>query len=429
MKKKVYTWILISIVLLSCTALVIANQYRLQSSQATNRQAVLTTNKPLTDKVGGFVWLYGYKKGSTRNRDYIKSQVIAAHSTHLHYVVISILFNNKYVNKGKFDFEEFDFAIKAIKENGLVPIVVFSSNDSVDANEYAKNKRAVLNKYERLIRSVIIKYRDHGVIWQMWNEPNGLFWFNQSNSGTNTAQVRTWVDFNAKIFAYVRRYDPNSVFLAGAIAGNYSDSKQAMRLAIQNHITKYGDALANHPYLSSSYPDNGAPENLLKLNSRKFLLSLTADNSKKAVRSIPLVTTEMGYSMSKSHFGSWSEEDQANYLARSIFVLDMMHQPIISLYALVDEKNGSGEWGLYKGMSPHYVPKQSARLISQLLSNLDGYSFDERLHSDARDFVLKYKKNGQRDRIVCWTMDDEHVLKVSGQTVLVTKTPQIIYEK
>lgn len=429
MKKKVYTWILISIVLLSCTALVIANQYRLQSSQATNRQAVLTTNKPLTDKVGGFVWLYGYKKGSTRNRDYIKSQVIAAHSTHLHYVVISILFNNKYVNKGKFDFEEFDFAIKAIKENGLVPIVVFSSNDSVDANEYAKNKRAVLNKYERLIRSVIIKYRDHGVIWQMWNEPNGLFWFNQSNSGTNTAQVRTWVDFNAKIFAYVRRYDPNSVFLAGAIAGNYSDSKQAMRLAIQNHITKYGDALANHPYLSSSYPDNGAPENLLKLNSRKFLLSLTADNSKKAVRSIPLVTTEMGYSMSKSHFGSWSEEDQANYLARSIFVLDMMHQPIISLYALVDEKNGSGEWGLYKGMSPHYVSKQSARLISQLLSNLDGYSFDERLHSDARDFVLKYKKNGQRDRIVCWTMDDEHVLEVSGQTVLVTKTPQIIYEK
>lgn len=429
MKKKVYTWILISIVLLSCTALVIANQYRLQSSQATNRQAVLTTNKPLTDKVGGFVWLYGYKKGSTRNRDYIKSQVIAAHSTHLHYVVISILFNNKYVNKGKFDFEEFDFAMKAIKENGLVPIVVFSSNDSVDANEYAKNKRAVLNKYERLIRSVIIKYRDHGVIWQMWNEPNGLFWFNQSNSGTNTAQVRTWVDFNAKIFAYVRRYDPNSVFLAGAIAGNYSDSKQAMRLAIQNHITKYGDALANHPYLSSSYPDNGAPENLLKLNSRKFLLSLTADNSKKAVRSIPLVTTEMGYSMSKSHFGSWSEEDQANYLARSIFVLDMMHQPIISLYALVDEKNGSGEWGLYKGMSPHYVSKQSARLISQLLSNLDGYSFDERLHSDARDFVLKYKKNGQRDRIVCWTMDDEHVLKVSGQTVLVTKTPQIIYEK
>lgn len=429
MKKKVYTWILISIVLLSCTALVIANQYRLQSSQATNRQAVLTTNKPLTDKVGGFVWLYGYKKGSTRNRDYIKSQVIAAHSTHLHYVVISILFNNKYVNKGKFDFEEFDFAMKAIKENGLVPIVVFSSNDSVDANEYAKNKRAVLNKYERLIRSVIIKYRDHGVIWQMWNEPNGLFWFNQSNSGTNAAQVRTWVDFNAKIFAYVRRYDPNSVFLAGAIAGNYSDSKQAMRLAIQNHITKYGDALANHPYLSSSYPDNGAPENLLKLNSRKFLLSLTADNSKKAVRSIPLVTTEMGYSMSKSHFGSWSEEDQANYLARSIFVLDMMHQPIISLYALVDEKNGSGEWGLYKGMSPHYVPKQSARLISQLLSNLDGYSFDERLHSDARDFVLKYKKNGQRDRIVCWTMDDEHVLKVSGQTVLVTKTPQIIYEK
>ncbi|WP_076635712.1 cellulase family glycosylhydrolase [Lactiplantibacillus plantarum] len=429
MKKKVYTWILISIVLLSCTALVITNQYRLQSSQATNRQAVLTTNKPLTDKVGGFVWLYGYKKGSTRNRDYIKSQVIAAHSTHLHYVVISILFNNKYVNKGKFDFEEFDFAIKAIKENGLVPIVVFSSNDSVDANEYAKNKRAVLNKYERLIRSVIIKYRDHGVIWQMWNEPNGLFWFNQSNSGTNAAQVRTWVDFNAKIFAYVRRYDPNSVFLAGAIAGNYSDSKQAMRLAIQNHITKYGDALANHPYLSSSYPDNGAPENLLKLNSRKFLLSLTADNSKKAVRSIPLVTTEMGYSMSKSHFGSWSEEDQANYLARSIFVLDMMHQPIISLYALVDEKNGSGEWGIYKGMSPHYVPKQSARLISQLLSNLDGYSFDERLHSDARDFVLKYKKNGQRDRIVCWTMDDEHVLKVSGQTVLVTKTPQIIYEK
>lgn len=429
MKKKVYTWILISIVLLSCTALVIANQYRLQSSQATNRQAVLTTNKPLTDKVGGFVWLYGYKKGSTRNRDYIKSQVIAAHSTHLHYVVISILFNNKYVNKGKFDFEEFDFAMKAIKENGLVPIVVFSSNDSVDANEYAKNKRAVLNKYERLIRSVIIKYRDHGVIWQMWNEPNGLFWFNQSNSGTNAAQVRTWVDFNAKIFAYVRRYDPNSVFLAGAIAGNYSDSKQAMRLAIQNHITKYGDALANHPYLSSSYPDNGAPENLLKLNSRKFLLSLTADNSKKAVRSIPLVTTEMGYSMSKSHFGSWSEEDQANYLARSIFVLDMMHQPIISLYALVDEKNGSGEWGLYKGMSPHYVSKQSARLISQLLSNLDGYSFDERLHSDARDFVLKYKKNGQRDRIVCWTMDDEHVLKVSGQTVLVTKTPQIIYEK
>ncbi|PRO75997.1 hypothetical protein C6Y10_16960 [Lactiplantibacillus pentosus] len=429
MKKKVYVLIAIVALLFSCIGLVLGNKYRARRLQAMHRQAVMNADKPLTDKVGSFVWLYGYEKGSAKNRSYIESQIIAARNTHLHYVVISVLFDKQYVNKGKFDYEEFDFAMKKIKKNGLVPIVVFSSNNSDDRILYTKNKQGILHKYERLIRSVIVKYSNNGVIWQMWNEPNGLFWFNQSDSGTNVNQVKTWVSFNSKIFKYVRSYDPNSVFLAGAIAGNYSDSRLALKLAIRDHISEYGDALANHPYLANSYPDNGAPENLLKLNSRKVLLNMTPHNLKKAVKSIPLVTTEMGYSMGKSHFGSWSEGDQANYLARSIFILDMMHQPIISLYALVDEGNGSGEWGLYKGTSPNYIPKQSGRLISQLLSNLDGYSFKKRLHSRKRDFVLTYQKKGKRDRIVCWTMGASHFIKVAGQTVSVSNTPQIVYEK
>ncbi|GAX05150.1 hypothetical protein IWT25_00453 [Secundilactobacillus pentosiphilus] len=394
-----------------------------------SRSTILAKNKPITQKVGAFLWLYAYPKGSSQNREYIKSQIDLAKKTNLNYVVLPVVFKSDYLNNGKFNYSEFDYAIKDAEKDRLKPIVVFSSDNPNDEKNYNSNANKTLNKYRKLIKATIIRYHNRHVIWQMWNEPNGLFWFNQSQDGNDPRLVKRWTSLGSTMFRWVRKYDPKSVFLGGALAGNYSDAHIAIKLALKNGLYKDSDAIANHPYLSKSLPDNGAPENLFNVNSRKLLTSLS-DNSnvKKKLMKIPLVTTEFGYSLQQTHSGIWSEGDQANYIARSVFILDMMHQPIISLYSLVDEGNGDGQWGLYRGTSPHYIAKQSGQLLTQLLSNLNGYRFNKRITEKSnRDFVLEYVKKGQKDRFVCWTMDSNHSLQIADQNVMVSQTPQIVY--
>lgn len=403
---------------------------RVKLSEEKSRAEILNYKKPLTDKVGSFVWLYAYQKGSKKNREYIQSQVQLAKKSDLKYVVLPVVFYKNYIKSGKFDFDELDMAIRIARKEHLKPILVFSSDNSDDTQEYKKNHNVVVNKYGRLIKKTIVRYKNQGVVWQMWNEPNSLFWFNQSEDGNSVALTKAWNELGRKMKHWVRQFDPRSVFLGGAIAGNYEDSKKAITLALSDGLASYSDAIANHPYLSSDKPDNGAPENLLSLNSRKLLASLENSESKKQINQIPLVTTEFGYSMQKTHQGVWSEGDQANYLARSIFVLDMLHQPIISTYCLVDEGNGDGQWGMYSGQAPRYVAKQSGQLIVQLLSNLNGFTLNTRIKQESsRDYVLEYTKKSTENRYVCWTMGSNHVIQVAGQNVELSQTPQIVYAK
>ncbi|MFC6179784.1 hypothetical protein [Lactiplantibacillus daowaiensis] len=430
-KVKRRLFLLIGIFFLFVIVISVYNREKINSKKIAEREArekVLDGHKPITSKIGNFVWLYGYKKNSSANYDYFKSQIQLAKKTDLKYVVLPMVFKGTYVKNGKFDFKEFDKVMKLVKKYKLKPIIVFSAVSSKDDHMYKTKKQIILKKYGNLVLSAIKRYKNCGVVWQMWNEPNGLFWFNQSTDGNNAALVMDWLKFEKRIFGWVRKYDPKSVFLGGAFGGNYRDASKVMSIALSKGMLKHVDAIANHPYVSENESDNGAPENLLRVNSRSYLESLTNNKKiKKSLKSIPLVTTEFGYSMGKTHQGQWSEREQADYLARGMFILDMMHQPIISLFSLVDVGN-TEQWGLYKGTDSAYLSKESGRLIMQLLSNLDGYSFNKRISQNSkRDFILRYSKKNKKDRYVCWTMDSTHTIRVANQDVILSATPQIVY--
>lgn len=396
--------------------------------EAVSRSAILKGTKPITDKVGSFVWLYAYPKDSKKNLNYVKAQIKVAKSTNLKYVMLPIVFKPSYIKNGKYNYSEFDTAVKTAKDNNLTPIVVFSSDNRADADNYRKDSKSTIDYYQNMIKESIQRYSGRGVIWQMWNEPNGLFWFDQSMDGEDASLVKSWTDMGAQIQNWVREYDPDSVFLAGALAGDYSATKKVLQMSLQDGLADHADAIANHPYLSSRL-NNGAPESLLRVNSRSTLQALAPSTAKDKLKKIPLVTTEFGYSMAKTHLGQWSASDQANYLARSIFILDMMHQPIISLYALVDEGNGNnGQWGMYSGTAPNYKPKQSGQLIAQLLSNLNGFAYRKRITQSSKgDYVLQYVKTGANSRYVAWTTGGNHRVNIVGQSVLLSQTPQIVY--
>lgn len=435
MMRKSYKWLIAALIVV---VLAIIGSYLMvehhkqaqQNQEEKTRRLILTSQKPLSKKVGAFIWLYGYRKNSKKNWVYIKSQINLAKRTDLKYVVLPIVFKSDYMKGKQYDFSEFDRAVSAAQKKHLTPIIEFSADSLKDNKQYKVQKKQIIGKYEALIKTTIKRYCDRSVVWQMWNEPNSLFWFNQSENGNEKGLAKDWNRLGRNMQKWVRIYDPESVFLGGNLAGNYTDSGDAIKVALRAGLANYPDAISNHPYLSSSEPDNGAPENLLTINSRKKLISLGNQKLYQKLRKIPLATTEFGYSMGKSHHGVWSEGDQANYLARSLFVLDMMHQPIISLYSLVDEGNGDGQWGMYRGSAPNYTAKQSGQLVMELLSNLNDYTYNSRVkQSSARDFVLKYVRKNHAVHYVCWTMDSNHSIKVDGQSVELSQTPQIVYAK
>lgn len=433
---KKFFWIISIIVLIIvsgvCSYLVVEHQKeaKILRKEQQSRAEILNYKKPLTDKAGTFIWLYAYQKNSTKNKNYIDSQLKLARKTDFKYVVLPIVFKKGYVKNGKFDFSEFDGTISVARKNHLIPIIEFSADSPQDNQTYKVHSKKVIDKYCKMIRVAIKRYRGRGVVWQMWNEPNSLFWFNQSENGNEKSLTKAWNGLGRKMQGWVRQYDPSSVFLGGNLAGNYVDSELAIKSALNTGLASYPDAISNHPYLSSQEPRNGAPENLFTVNSRRKLISFSTKSTKNSLKKIPLVTTEFGYSMKKSHHGVWSEGDQANYLARSLFVLDMMHQPIISLYSLVDEGNGDSQWGMYRGIAPNYIAKQSGKLVMELLSNLNGYTFNNRVQLDSQnDYVLKYEKKGYSNRYVCWTLDANKDIWIAHQKVTLSQTPQIVYDK
>ncbi|GEL15447.1 cellulase family glycosylhydrolase [Pediococcus cellicola] len=419
-KKHIFIFLLLILCLLGGLYVVKA-QLTTAKENVVSAKNELRKNKSISQKVGVFVWPYKNYQKEERNHTYIDAQLKIAKKDGFRYVVIPVVFYRSLVHGKKYDDQVFKYAITRARNLGLHPIVPFSTSNSRENRVYQTDHKQIVNKYKSLVSQVIRTYAGQGIIWEGWNEPNSLFWFDQSQDGLDDHLVKAWVELDNYIGKTIKAYDAHSIYLTGNFSGFSQDNQKVLSRATLYGLLKYGDAIANHPYQFQT-TNNGNPENLFTNDQQAFVNDSVQAAKRK---SLPLVTTEIGYSTTPSFQGKWSQDEQAAFEARSVLVLDMMRQPIIVLYSLVDDGN-AGDWGLYSGSSPNFKEKKSAVIVRKMLKELDGYHFVKQhvLH-DKDDFIVVYKKKN-RLKYVYWTSGTSKTVLFKGKNLVLTKTPSYL---
>lgn len=369
------------------------------SWSAKNQMASAATlsNKPLTSKLGIYASTLTDSSSASDKAATLK-QYQKAKQMGFSYVRVPFRIDPALTTlTGSYDYSKMDYAIKLAKKVGLTPIVYFvSGSHNPEANTWQSlypdltYSTTLINLMKTVAVNTVKRYASNNIVWEGWNEPNGYYWFNQDSSKT----VKDWVGFDQTVATAVRKYTKSGVFLTGVFSGYSSKNNTIFIHARNNGLTQNASAVSNHPY------QTGLPENLL-----------SNDQAYAGVQ-MPTVTTEVGYTTKSSWQGKVSEDVQAKYDARSIFLLDSMGQPLISMFNLQDSSDTG--WGLYK---QNGAPKKAARYMRYLLTNLKGYHFVKRIdmnHSKST-FALLYRK-GSADKVVYWATNDKTLIPVQYQT-------------
>jgi hypothetical protein len=234
----------------------------------------------------------------------------------------------------------------------------------------------------------ITHFKDKGIIWEMWNEPNGDFWKPAPNA--------TQYSILAYAVGKAIRGTPdiaNEIYVGPATSD--------IDLKFIEAVLKYGlldvfDAVSVHPYRA------GGPESVIP----EYANLTTLIKQYASGKSIPIFSGEWGWSTCtppcSPHYPQILPESlQASYLVRQWFVNALSSIPISIFYDFVDdgpdptvrEDNfGTCSYGYHNSSLPFkHKPAFDAAVVFH--SYLDNYSFQQRIDSNPVDqdtFILAW---------------------------------------
>lgn len=371
----------------------------------------LKKNKAISDKLGIMIWPYADSRVSEQDAmTNIEAQVSAAKRLHASYVRVPLYLSEDFIHKGRYDDRYFHKAVTTILKSGMTPIIPFHADTNVS------QKRSI-NFYKKIIYYEIHYFSGEGIIWEGWNEANiQEFWFDKNAFSKMT--IAEWVNLNEKVAFYIKKNDESATYLSGDLAAGQTgyrpeEFQNQLDDAYSFGLFKKSQAISIHPYVT------GQPEQLLINDDTNKMAQLRNFLNNKKI-STPIVTTEIGYSTEETWQGRVTNKQQADYDARAIFVLDSMHQPIISLYSVI------GGWGIYdNNLNGALKMKPAAKLISVLMRKLKGYKYWRTLNvGNSNCYCLLYKKNNKVKKVV-WTVGSDEILTVHSKVTKFTQRPNI----
>lgn len=312
-----------------------------------------------------------------------------------------------------YDWTRADYTVDQAKKMGITPIMPFAAAFNA---EVVSRYPALLPDYYEFVDQAIQRYAGQGLIWEGYNEANnGTFWFDKANQADDPVIIKAWTDFDRYIAQEVKLNDPSGLYLTGDFGGTTAEmaSKAQTKIAFDDGLLENADAISNHTYQEFTPPEamltDNRPENLAQW--------LPA--------SIPFVTTEIG--VPTTDVGGWiqhvTEQQQADYLLRTILLSDLMNTPITVLYTLMDNNDGFGIIATNDWLN--YRAKPAATAIKQLLKMLNGYQLVNRVESADDDYILCYQNSDQFIKYVGWATSATHTVTIDGLSAQLTATPQI----
>lgn len=285
---------------------------------------------------------------------------------------------------GSMNFERLDYAIESAQKYGFKVILPIWVVDDGLTNKTNIDYQAYYTKWLEMIRAIVMRYAGKGIYYEAVDEAlsGGHFWLNQSISDSMVADI---VNMNDRFYAYTKAYDTTAKFISGDFASPSSTAYQA----IENGMLDYGDFASYHPYFTN-------PENMISSSDQVAFRQAIKDKGLK------LSATEYGFGVPSAFNGVNTREEQASKLVRQTLILDMLGFEHIVQFTM----DGSDKTWVMQNEDGTF--NLTGNTMQNVMFSLQGYSFSERVDSNEDDYILRYTKDGDVDKIVYWTTSNEH---------------------
>jgi len=295
---------------------------------------------------------------------------------------------------GVYDFSAYDRLLAALEARKLRAIFILDYGNGLYEGGSSVATEAGRGAFSRWAAAAAVHFQGHGILWEIWNEPNGTFWKPKAN-------VDDYAALALAAAKGIHAAAPGEAVIGPATSGV---DMQFLESCFKAGLLDCWDAVSVHPYRQEA-PEGAAAE-YLKLGER------IAHYAPKG-KSIPIISGEWGYS---SAWQNYDEATQGQMLAREWLVNLANHIPLSIWYDWhedgTDPREPEHHFGTvanayHAGGSPVYDPKPAYLAAKTLTSVLQGFQFDKRLAlGRSEDYALLFRK-GDELRLAIWTTSSQ----------------------
>lgn len=302
-------------------------------------------------------------------------------------------------NRGEYDWSEYDRIAAGLERHGLRPYFILCYSNPLyeqavtnlnpaggGANRVTLSPQHLesIAAYARWAAAAAEHFHGQRVIWEIWNEPNGVsFWKPKPDAAQYTALALA----AAKA---IRTTDPQACLVAPATALFPWDFLETV---FKSGLLEYLDAVSVHPY-RDKLPETAAAD-------FKRLHELIKQYSPEG-KTIPIIDGEWGYSANTKGV---SPETQAAFAARQQLSDVLNEVPISIWYDWKNDGENPAERQHNFGTVTHDLkPKPAYLAIQSLTRELSGYRMARRWNTgNENDFVLAFTNALGKTKLAAWT--------------------------
>lgn len=283
--------------------------------------------------------------------------------------------------KGQYGFAPFDRLMGQLKRFGIRPIFILDYGNDLYQQGSPRSPEARA-AFARFAAASVSHFQGQGVVWEMWNEPNGGFWLPK-------ADVEEYIALALETGKAIRKVSADEWYVGPGIAGmDFPFLQRCLKAGLLN----YWDAVSFHPYRNMP-PETAAAD---FAHVRELMERAAPDR-----KNIPIVSSEWGYS---ELYPGLNRERQSWYIARQT-LSNLVHGLRISIwYDWHDDGTDAKEAEHHFGtVFSDYREKETYRAAQTLSKVLDGFVYNKRLALNSpEDYCLLFTR-GQEVRLAAWT--------------------------
>ena len=305
--------------------------------------------------------------------------------------------------RGKYDFSAYDRLMDSLKANGGIrPIFILDYGNDLYEKGSPRTPEARA-AFARFAAATVTHFKNRGVLWEMWNEPNIGFW-------KPTPNVDEYIALALETGKAIRQAAPDEYYIGAGVSGM---DFHFLERCFQSGLLEFWDAVSFHPYR------NTAPETAAADFQR--VRELLARYSPKG-KTTPILSSEWGYS---ELYPTLNLEKQSKYIVREFLSNAVNGLPVSIWYDWrddgIDPKEPEHHFGT---VFNDFKPKPTYKALQTLTETLRGFHYNKRLALDSPDdYCLLFDDGKGAARLAVWTTNPkphEATLPADGGNFTVT---------
>ena len=140
--------------------------------------------------------------------------------------------------RGQFDFAAYERLVAALQRHKLRTIFILDYGNTLYEPDQSVRSKEGREAFSRWAAAAATHFKDRGILWEMWNEPNAVFWKPRAHVNQYTAPALA-------ASKAIKQVAPTEAVIGPASSGfDWRFIESCFRAGLLN----YWDAVSVHPY-------------------------------------------------------------------------------------------------------------------------------------------------------------------------------------